>query len=282
MCSSCCTPQAIRCSSTKASSTILLTHTVLACSKQLTCYVLCLFLAGVPSTPSALTLAGGATPSVRGVPGATPMRIRDQLGLNEGLAAGEGASLRAQKAAAAALRSDLRAGLASLPAPENEYSIALPEMPDEEAEMEVEEDAADVKARKAREAEAARQAAEKKKSQVGGGVCMCVERGACQLLVQAGWVLVWCVHGLGGQLHCNHSCADVIKTGGGSVSHVHDWCPEAGVHIPHQPAAWAQSLPMQSHAADPIHAQLLLTGVHRPAQPGQLHVNVSRWPRQQT
>jgi pre-mRNA-splicing factor CDC5/CEF1 len=96
------------------------------------------------------------------------MRIRDQFGLNEGLGEGlEGASLRAQKAAAAALRSDLRAGLAGLPAPENEYSVALPELLDEEVEAAVEEDAADVKARKAREAEAARQAEERKKTQVG-------------------------------------------------------------------------------------------------------------------
>ncbi|WIA33069.1 hypothetical protein OEZ86_006225 [Tetradesmus obliquus] len=134
-------------------------------------------IAGVASTPSALAIAGGATPggaallaSVRGggsIPGATPMRIRDQFGLNEGLGEGlEGASLRAQRAAAAALRSDLRSGLAGLPAPENEYSVALPELPEDEAEAAVEEDAADVKARRAREAEAARQAEERKKSQV--------------------------------------------------------------------------------------------------------------------
>ncbi|KAF6264690.1 pre-mRNA splicing factor component-domain-containing protein [Scenedesmus sp. NREL 46B-D3] len=106
-------------------------------------------IAGVSSTPSALAVAGGATPggaallaSVRGgggIPGATPMRIRDH---------------------------DLRAGLAGLPAAENEYSVALPELLDDEAEAAVEEDAVDVKARRAREAEAARQAEERKKSQV--------------------------------------------------------------------------------------------------------------------
>lgn len=42
----------------------------------------------------------------------------------------------------------------------------MPELPEEEQEMMVEEDAADIKARKAREAEAARLAAEKKKSKV--------------------------------------------------------------------------------------------------------------------
>jgi hypothetical protein len=162
-------------------------------------------IAGVASTPSALAIAGGATPggaallaSVRGgggIPGATPMRIRDQFGLNEGLGEGlEGASLRAQKAAAAALRSDLRAGLAGLPAPENEYSVALPELPDDEAEVSVEEDAADVKARKAREAEAARQAEERKKSQVGDGSCGLLSVVACGLggveRAVGGWVAV--------------------------------------------------------------------------------------------
>jgi len=83
-------------------------------------------------------------------------------------------SLRARKAAQAALRAELRAGLSTLPAPENEYSVALPEeLPGEDDEGEGEgvreEDAADIKARRAREAEAARLAAEKKKSQVGGG-----------------------------------------------------------------------------------------------------------------
>eukprot|EP00879_Flechtneria_rotunda_P009300 GHRR01009737.1.p1 GENE.GHRR01009737.1~~GHRR01009737.1.p1 ORF type:complete len:737 (+),score=290.38 GHRR01009737.1:223-2433(+) len=129
-------------------------------------------IAGVPSTPAALTLAGGATPSIRGVasfPGATPMRtpIRDQLGLNEAADSLQlSATVRAQKAAATALRAELRANLSQLPAPENEYSVALPEVPaDEENDAVMEEDAEDVKARKQQEAEAAKAAAEKKKSQ---------------------------------------------------------------------------------------------------------------------
>lgn len=116
----------------------------------------------------------------RGIPGATPMRtpIRDQLGLNDPTAAGGGytaeeiVSLRAQKLAQAEMRAQLRAGLSTLPAPENEYSVALPEQLPEDEEGEgliMEEDAADIKARKAREAEAARLAAEKEKSQVGFG-----------------------------------------------------------------------------------------------------------------
>lgn len=60
--------------------------------------------------------------------------IRDQLGLNDptagaggGYTAEEIVSLRAQKLAQAEMRAALRAGLSTLPAPENEYSIAMPE-----------------------------------------------------------------------------------------------------------------------------------------------------------
>lgn len=125
-------------------------------------------IAGVAATPAALAAAAGATPG-RGVsmPGATPMRIRDELGLNEGAAleaAAASGSSRAARAAAAALREELRSGLAGLPAPENEYSVAMPEVPEEEAEAVLVEDAADVKARRAREIEAARAAEERKKS----------------------------------------------------------------------------------------------------------------------
>lgn len=136
-------------------------------------------IAGVASTPGALAAALGATPGRGGVPGSTPMRtpIRDQLGLNDptaGAAGGGGytaeeiVSLRAQKLAQAEMRAALRAGLSTLPAPENEYSIGMPELPGEDEEgsgLAMEEDAADIKARKAREAEAARLAAERKKSQ---------------------------------------------------------------------------------------------------------------------
>jgi hypothetical protein len=69
--------------------------------------------------------------------------IRDQLGLNDPAAAAGGysaeeiVSLRAQRAAQAEMRAALRAGLSTLPAPENEYSVALPEqLPgDEDVDM---------------------------------------------------------------------------------------------------------------------------------------------------
>jgi pre-mRNA-splicing factor CDC5/CEF1 len=109
--------------------------------------------------------------------------VRDQLGLNDPTAAGSGytaeeiVSLRAQKLAQAEMRAQLRAGLSTLPAPENEYSVALPDqLPEEEVGADgqaMEEDAADIKARRAREAEAARQAAERKKSQVRQLLSVC-------------------------------------------------------------------------------------------------------------
>jgi pre-mRNA-splicing factor CDC5/CEF1 len=64
------------------------------------------------------------------------------------------------------MRSDLRAGLSALPAPQNEYAIEAPEL-EEEEEVDApayEEDAADAKARRRREAEAARAAEERKRS----------------------------------------------------------------------------------------------------------------------
>ena len=41
--------------------------------------------------------------------------------------------------------------MAGLPAPENEYSVAMPEVPEEEAEAVLVEDAADVKGSRTRE-----------------------------------------------------------------------------------------------------------------------------------
>ncbi|KIY91874.1 pre-mRNA-splicing factor CDC5/CEF1, partial [Monoraphidium neglectum] len=140
-------------------------------------------IAGVAATPLGIA---GATPARGGGGGggvgATPL-IRDQLGLNDADAAalGEGRGARAH---ARGVRAELRAGLAGLPAPQNEYAVAVPEVPEqvgprgvgfferegrefeEDEEMELEEDAADTKARRAREAEARRAAEELKKSAV--------------------------------------------------------------------------------------------------------------------
>jgi pre-mRNA-splicing factor CDC5/CEF1 len=83
-------------------------------------------VAGISATPSLL----GGTPG-RGAaagPGATPTPLRDALGLNdpESLAA---ASKREERARLALQRNDLRAGLAQLPAPKNEYQVVVPELP---------------------------------------------------------------------------------------------------------------------------------------------------------
>jgi pre-mRNA-splicing factor CDC5/CEF1 len=85
-------------------------------------------IAGVAATPLALA---GATPGRGGaLPGATPL-VRDALGLNEpdaAAAAGIGGG-RGGRAAARAAAGELRAALAGLPAPQNEYAVAPPELP---------------------------------------------------------------------------------------------------------------------------------------------------------
>uniref|UniRef100_A0A7S0WNZ6 Uncharacterized protein n=1 Tax=Chlamydomonas leiostraca TaxID=1034604 RepID=A0A7S0WNZ6_9CHLO len=128
-------------------------------------------IAGVPSTPSVAgtPLRGPGAPGA-GIPGATPMRtpIRDELGLNDADSLATYGmptdNRRAEQARLAALRSEVRAGLSSLPAPQNEYQLVAPELPEDamDAEGALEEDAADIKARRLRE-EAERAAAEEKK-----------------------------------------------------------------------------------------------------------------------
>lgn len=131
-------------------------------------------IAGVPATPSTF----GATPSrdpassaLASLPGPTPLRtpLRDQLGLNDADALTMQGGRRAQAAAAAALRSEIRAGLSSLPAPQNEYQIEMPALPEDgdAEEGAVEEDAADAKARKQREEEERLRQEELRKSKVG-------------------------------------------------------------------------------------------------------------------
>ena len=105
----------------------------------------------------------------------TPMR--DELGLNDMDSMVVGGGRRAEAQRQAQMRSELRVGLGSLPAPQNEYQIMAPDMPDDEGEggAGVEEDAADIKARKLREEEGRRQAQERKKSKVRVVRCSCSE-----------------------------------------------------------------------------------------------------------
>jgi hypothetical protein len=83
--------------------------------------------------------------------------------------------------AQAALRRELRSGLGSLPSPQHQYELDIPELPpDEEEDSGLPEDAADAKARRQRELEAARAAAEKLKSKVSmrwGGQTVNVDQG---------------------------------------------------------------------------------------------------------
>ena len=127
-------------------------------------------IAGVSSTPSSSS-AFDATPgrgSDAGGPGSTPMRtpMRDALGLNDLDSLVVAGGRRAQQQRQAALRSDLRAGLSTLPAPQNEYQIEMPELPDDDAGEggDREEDAADAKVRRQREEEAERLEEERRKS----------------------------------------------------------------------------------------------------------------------
>ena len=79
----------------------------------------------------------------------------------------EGETRREAASREAAARNELRARLAGLPQPENEYEVTIPELPDADEKAEgVEEDAADLAARRKREAALLEQAELKKRSQV--------------------------------------------------------------------------------------------------------------------
>ena len=129
-------------------------------------------IAGVSSTPSSSS-AFDATPGrggdIGGGLGATPMRtpMRDELGLNDSDSLVVSGGRRAQQQRQTVMRNELRAGLSTLPAPQNEYQIEMPELQDDGEAGEDgnrEEDAADAKVRRQREEEQLRQEEERKKS----------------------------------------------------------------------------------------------------------------------
>lgn len=86
-----------------------------------------------------------ATPHPLALPTATPARapgetpLRDGLGINA-----EAAALHEGRSQAEVLRAELRKGLASLPAPRNEYQIVMPELEGEAEEEAMEEDASNL------------------------------------------------------------------------------------------------------------------------------------------
>lgn len=105
---------------------------------------------------------GGATQY-----GKTP--IRDELGLNDPDNLAVGSSKQAERARQARMNSELRSGLAGLPKPQNEYEIRVPEAAeegDEDMAEPMEEDAADVAARRKAVQKAREEAELRKRSQV--------------------------------------------------------------------------------------------------------------------
>ena len=115
--------------------------------------------AGPGSTPKQLMQSphsGGGTPAFGGMtPGQTP--VRDQLSINPDDALSEGfESMKSAKQQQLEIRSQLRAGLSSLPAPRNDFEIVVPE--EESATLEAMmdhdagfvEDAAEIDERRAR------------------------------------------------------------------------------------------------------------------------------------
>lgn len=113
----------------------------------------------------------GATPRLSGTPliggAALPTPVRDALGLNEPNSSVRGAMEKQSRIAA---RIELKAGLSQLPAPQNDYEVIIPELPQDSVDVsvdyDIEEDAAEARKRRAAEADACRQRALKKRSQV--------------------------------------------------------------------------------------------------------------------
>lgn len=128
-------------------------------------------VAGTPLRPGATPLM---TPGGAAALGRTPA-LRDELGLNESdsaalaLAAAGQAGGAAARLAQRALREELRRGLGALPEPSKDYVLEVGGLDDDDAgaaAVGMEEDAADAKARRAREEAERRRIAELKKSQV--------------------------------------------------------------------------------------------------------------------
>ena len=103
-------------------------------------------LAGVlMPTPSTAARGGGSSYSVGvgATPSATPMR--DAFGLNDKsllqmAVAGTPLHRREEKLRQGVMRSELKSRLGQLPAPKNEYQIALPELPTEDADADDDDD----------------------------------------------------------------------------------------------------------------------------------------------
>lgn len=115
--------------------------------------------------PTPNPMAAGATPARSGAASVSATPLRDALRINDARAFPFEKTRDAERRAAATRdRKELRDGLASLPAPANEYRVEVPDAPEEaeddegDGADEMEEDLADIRAREAerkREEEAA-------------------------------------------------------------------------------------------------------------------------------
>ena len=130
--------------------------------------------------------------------GKTP--IRDELGLNDPDNLAVGSTKQAERARQARMNSELRSGLAGLPKPQNEYEIRVPEAAeegDEDTAEPMEEDAADVAARRKAVQKAREEAELRKRSQVlqqfcaGNQTTNDVERHISQALVRHRVLQAW-------------------------------------------------------------------------------------------
>ena len=132
------------------------------------------------STPFRTPALGDSTPSVRSVSAAgsaTPGSLRDQLSINAEGALVPANSEKALKQYQKSIRSSLKESLSSLPESTNNYDIVVPDddpehLRDISSGESIMEDQSDVDARREADAEAARVAALKKRSQT------CTERYA--------------------------------------------------------------------------------------------------------
>ena len=88
-------------------------------------------IAGIAPTPGRGASGSGGGGGGVYPPGATPTPMRDALGLNDKEAMlYEAGTRQEEKLRAAVARNELRSGLGQLPAPKNEYQIAVPDLPE--------------------------------------------------------------------------------------------------------------------------------------------------------
>ncbi|XP_022081761.1 cell division cycle 5-like protein [Acanthaster planci] len=127
-----------------------------------------------PARSDGMTPRHGMTPHLGQTPGQTPGRtpVRDKLNINAEEAYGDMDDMMLAKQHQKQLKGELRRGLASLPAPKNDFEIVIPEdsedhrTEDNEADVNFVEDAADVELKRAARLEEERRQALRQRSLV--------------------------------------------------------------------------------------------------------------------